>query len=133
MTSECLAWLQNVGLGQRLVRRPSLSEEITAQERFCRLFKEEAADPSVGQVRRRKPAHGMRTEGYNFIILHGARSAVSHVTDRDNCSDLAAERHGIRRNRQEIIESPAFICLVVRERDIAQTFDRQHRVDRVTD
>jgi hypothetical protein len=61
------------------------------------------------------------------------RRTIGEITHRDQRSDLAADRDGVRGDGKELIECPAFVGLEVRQPQVAEPFDRQHGPDRLAD
>ena len=110
---EGLARLQDVGLDQRRMLRPALAEEIATEQGAGPLLHQQAAIPAMRQMRRVEPAHGVAAQRHPLLILKRARRPVGDVADRDHCPDLAAQRNGVRRHREEFVERTALVRLEV--------------------
>ena len=82
-------------------------------------------------MRRLEPTHGVATEGDELTVIHRARAPVREIVHRDHGGNLAAERLGVRRDRQELVQCAALVGLEMRERDPAQALDRHYARDRI--
>ena len=126
-----LARAQDVRLGQRHIARAALGEEVAAEERPRRHIQHQPAFPGMGHVGRVVPAHGVAAEREVLAIRERTRRAIGEVVDRHHGGHGSAHRHRLRRGGQEGIERTAFVRLEVRQPDVTQALDRQHRADRL--
>jgi hypothetical protein len=127
--AEPLAGLQDVRTAERRVVGAALGEEIAAEKRARLALHQEAAFPGMREVRRLDPAQGMATERDELAVGERARAPVGKIIHGNHGGDAAAERRGVGRHRQELVERAALVRLEMRERDPAHPLDRHHALN----
>ena len=90
---------------------------------------QQAAVPAVRHVRRVEPLQRVAAQRELLAVGQRARRPVGQVVDRHHRGDLAAQRHGLRRRRQQPVQRAALVGLDVREAHVAQALDRHHGGD----
>ncbi|MCU0990309.1 MAG: hypothetical protein MUE63_12175 [Xanthomonadales bacterium] len=128
-----LAGLEDVGRRQRPVVVPALREQVAAEQRFRAALEQVPALPGMRQVRGVDPAHRVAAQREFLAVGQGAGRTQRDVVHAGHFGDLAAQRLGRRRQRQEVVERAALVGLEMGKADVAQVPHRQHGGDGLAD
>ena len=110
----------------------AVREQVGAQQDVACLFEEHPRLPAVRHLRRLLEAPAERASRQHLVVQQRPRRAVREVIDAHRFTDEAAQRLGVRRSRQPLVERTALVGLEVAEADPAQARRIDQRSDRLT-